>query len=232
MKPLQIFLVALLLSVATTCPAAIFDFNSGFQNGGVIADGNPAGWSDSRTISMSGYDSITSVSLTVNVTGGANGDLYAYLSYNGSSVTLLNRVGTGSGDATQQTWGFSTAGFNNIRLSDTGSPNIHGVANPEAYSLNATSYHPDSGLSNLSAFNGLNPNGSWTLFFADMAGGNANGNGPSTLLNWSLDVTAVPEPINVALGVFGVLFGALTVGRRLGNKRRRQLLSLNPRPPA
>lgn len=189
MKPLQAFLVALLLSVATT-QAAIFDFNSGFQNGGVIPDGNPTGWSDTRTVSGLGAV-ITDVNVSIDVSGGFNGDLYAYLSYNGTLVTLLNRVGTGLGDAIQTTWGFSTAGFHNVTLDDTGvGGNIHNVTAPAS-----ASYTLNGGT--LASFTG-NPNGNWTLFFADMAGGNTS----STVLSWGLNVTAVPEPVNVALGLF------------------------------
>ena len=35
------------------------------------------------------------------------------------------------------------------------------------------------------------------------SGGNSS---PSTLVNWSLDITAVPEPVNVALGIFAGVF--------------------------
>jgi hypothetical protein len=48
----------------------------------------------------------------------------------------------------------------------------------------------------------MNPNGVWTLFFADVSGGG----GTSQVNSWSLDLTAVPEPVNVALGVFGAVF--------------------------
>jgi hypothetical protein len=51
-----------------------------------------------------------------------------------------------------------------------------------------------------SVFYGQNPNNTWTLFFADTV------NGDTTTPNgWSLDVTAVPEPANIALGVFGII---------------------------
>jgi hypothetical protein len=52
-------------------------------------------------------------------------------------------------------------------------------------------------------FGGMSPNGDWTLVIADASAGG----GQSTIASWSLDIiTAVPEPINVALGVFGGLF--------------------------
>ncbi len=46
--------------------------------------------------------------MNLNISGGYNGDLYAYLSYGGALVPLLNRVGVGSGDA----FGYATAGMN------------------------------------------------------------------------------------------------------------------------
>jgi hypothetical protein len=60
-----------------------------------------------------------------------------------------------------------------------------------------------------SAFTGYNPNNTWTLFFADPnAGGTTTLNG-----GWSLSVDAVPEPVNVALGIFGGLMGLLALAR-------------------
>jgi len=57
-------------------------------------------------------------------------------------------------------------------------------------------------------FNTLNPNDTWTLFFADTV------NGDQTTLNgWSLDITAVPEPANIALGVFVGILAAAALAR-------------------
>jgi hypothetical protein len=55
----------------------------------------------------------------------------------------------------------------------------------------------------LSGFNG-DPNGAWTLYFSDTLAGGGN----ATLNGWSLDISAVPEPVNVALAIFT---GALVV---------------------
>jgi hypothetical protein len=46
-----------------------------------------------------------------------------------------------------------------------------------------------------------NPNTTWTLSLFSLAPGDAN-----TAVSWTLDITAVPEPINVALGIFAGLF--------------------------
>ena len=61
----------------------------------------------------------------------------------------------------------------------------------------------------LSGFNGGDPNGTWTLYFSDTIAGGGN----ATLNGWSLDITAVPEPVNVALGMFGVVLVGASVAR-------------------
>jgi hypothetical protein len=198
-------LVAVALVLAGTVQAAMYTetYNSGFANSGVIPDGNTTGWWDTRDVSFfsgSGWQ-ITDVNVTFTITGGYNGDLSAYLNHNGVLVPLLNRVGTGLGGEPQYSFGFSTSGFSNLRLDDAAATSIHDEANPVPYgSPGYTSYKPDGGT--LGNFTG-NPNGNWTIFFADLSGGDLT---PSTLGSWSLDITAVPEPVNVALGLFaGVL---------------------------
>ncbi len=215
MKPLQPFLAALLLASVTAHGAL---FPSGTLNT-IIPDANPNGISS--TINVSGaLPTIIDVNVTINVSGGFNGDLYAYLSYNGILVPLLNRVGT----SPLNPFGYSTAGFNNITLDDqAANGNIHNVPAP----VSGYSYQPDSGSSSLGNFNGANPNGTWTIFFADLASG--GGSSPSTLVSWSLDITAVPEPVNVALGIFGGVFLVVIVARsrRVRNRVQRWWVGFN-----
>ena len=209
----QFFAGLMMMGALLQTQAAIY--SSGNVNGSgtslnlAIPDGNPNGLF--TTISVSGAAAtLTHVNVTLNISGGYNGDLYGYLSYNGTLVTLLNRVGTGGGD----TFGFSASGFNNITLNDaSGNGNIHDIANPVAN----TSYTPDiGGGNNLASFNGGNPNGTWTVFFADLSGGDV-----STLNGWSLDLTAVPEPVNAAMAVFGAgLFGAGFARRHFRMRKR------------
>ena len=205
MKPLQTLFAVLLLSIATTQAGL---YTSGTLNT-IIPDANPNGISS--TISVSGLGSVLSdVNVLINVTGGYNGDLYAYLSHGGILVPLLNRVGTGTGDSgtAQYVFGYSTAGFDNVRLDDAAlDGSIHNTVAPA--SSTTSSYTPDGG--SLASFNNNSPNGDWTIFFADMASG--GGSTPSTLTSWSLEITAVPEPTNVALGVFGGLFLVVIVVR-------------------
>jgi subtilisin-like proprotein convertase family protein len=199
-------LTTLILGLCASSHGALYTFTGSTPNGGVVPDGNLSGWSSSLTVSgVSGP--ISDVRVNLDISGGYNGDLYAYLSYNGTLVPLLTRVGTGGGDD----FGFSTSGMT-VTLSDSGTINIHNIASPD---VNGT-YKPDgqtldpgtllpggiSGTPTLGSFSGMTANGNWTLFFADLSGGDQ-----STITGWSLDIiTAVPEPVNVALGVFAGLF--------------------------
>jgi hypothetical protein len=60
-----------------------------------------------------------------------------------------------------------------------------------------------------SGFNGLNPNNTWGLLLWDNSTSGIN-NG---LVSWSLGVTAVPEPVPVALGIFAGVFLVVIVAR-------------------
>ncbi len=72
-----------------------------------------------------------------------------------------------------------------------------------------TSYNASGGSDTFnSKFGGDDPSGTWTLFFADVSSG-----GNATLDSWSLGITAVPEPVNVALGIFGGVFAAVILAR-------------------
>ena len=207
----EILLATLTMSVLLPAQASVYSI--GNVNGGgtslnqTISDANPSGITSSLVVSGAG-SSVSALTVTLNLSGGYNGDLYGYLSYNGTLGTLLNRVGTGSGSPIQNAFGYSTAGFNNVTLDDAATGgNIHNTQNPG--SLPTVSYTADGG--SLASFNGVNPNGTWTLFFADLSSGNT-----STLNGWSLDITAVPEPVNVAMAIFGAGFigvGAMRVYR-------------------
>ena len=54
---------------------------------------------------------------------------------------------------------------------------------------------------------GLNANGSWTLFIADVSGGDV-----STVKSWGLDIAAVPEPGSIVEGAMAVLFLGGVIG--------------------
>ena len=203
--------------LATPASAAVyqFSFTGPFANGGVIPDGNPVGLSDSQTLSgMTGL-SISDISVSLNISGGYNGDLYAYLSHDGVLVPLLNRVGVTAGNA----FGYSDTGFNivlssaaandvhfygNFSPSFNGSGQLTGSWQPDGRNIDPAS--PPAAFDSASqvtfaAFNDANANGNWTLFFADMSAGGGN----SQLVSWELDITAVPEPVTTALALFAAL---------------------------
>lgn len=58
----------------------------------------------------------------------------------------------------------------------------------------------------ITALNGVTPNNTWALVLWDTG----NNNVENTLVGWSLGITVVPEPVNVALATLGV--GVVVVG--------------------
>jgi hypothetical protein len=176
----------------------------------VIPDNDGSGVGYGISFSTPGLQ-IADVSVSFTISGGWNGDLYAYLSHDSSgTLILLNRAGTGLGasGSTLHNYGYSGGGFNNITLSDNGgSGSIHSYGGTTLNSAPTPngSYTPDAtgGATFYSTFHGQDlSSGNWTLFFADLSGGSV-----ATLTGWSLDITAVPEPVNVALGIFGGVLG-------------------------
>jgi hypothetical protein len=179
---------------------------SGTSEGSVanpmIVDGNPA-IVIANTMTLSGLgSSFSSFTVTLNLTGGYNNGLYAYLAYGGTTVTLMNQPGYALNG-----FGATGAGMN-ITLQD-GSSDHGSIQSETGASVLSGTYNAAGSLSGISG----DPNGSWTLYFSDtIAGG-----GDTTLNGWSLDITAVPEPVNLALGAFGGLFtvtGLVKIARR------------------
>ncbi|HEY4984403.1 MAG TPA: hypothetical protein VIJ24_05020 [Verrucomicrobiae bacterium] len=182
----------------TTASASLVTFSSGTLNT-TVPDGNSGGIASTINVSSPGIiisGSGDNVTLTLNMSGGNNGDLYAYLSYGGQTVTLLNRPGL-AGDPAGI--GYTTSGFSNVHLSDGGYGNI----NTTQYPTTGGTYNPSEGSTAFRSYNGMNPNGGWVLFVSDLSGGDSSN--LSVLNSWSLTFDVVPEPVNVALGVFAAL---------------------------
>ncbi|HTD66179.1 MAG TPA: PEP-CTERM sorting domain-containing protein [Candidatus Limnocylindria bacterium] len=205
----QIVITALGLMFACTAVAALYTYD--YSVGSAIPDGTATGIYNQQTIS--GVPAaIQSMNVTINVSGGYNGDLYCYLRHDDNLVVLLNQVGTTSSDS----FGYDNTGFQ-ITLRDTAPQisDVHFYQNA-SYALNGNgqltgSWRPDGG--SLATFNNADANGDWTIFFADLSGGEQ-----STLVSWGLEITAVPEPVTVALAVFA---GLAMVGSFAGWIRRR-----------
>lgn len=223
-----ISLIALVLGAGLTAQAGIYSYTGSAY---AIPDGSLAGVSSQ--INVSGETAVLSdITVTLNLSGGYNGDLYAYLSYGGVLVPLLNRIGVSSGNP----FGASGGGMS-VTLSDSGSVNIHAAGNgvlSGTYMADGENISPTSSAGSFNAnggsitldttFGGMNANGEWTLFFADVSAGG----GTSTLNSWSIDITAVPEPVNVALGIFAGVFLVVILARSQRVRRlfRQDLSSL------
>ena len=212
-KLANIFVMMLLLASSATGRAAVISFTGSGGNFSASATPNTAipdsptpGLAFALDFNDSYYNQITAISVRLTISGGWNGDLYAYLSHGSGFGVLLNRVGANAlGED-----GYGTAGFNNITLTTSGT-DIHTVQNPAANGTYASDgrfdYTVNTRNNTLGVFSGANPNGGWTLFFGDESPGNV-----STLESWQVDITAVPEPTTIALGIFAaglIGFGGL-----------------------
>ena len=162
--------------------------------------------------------------MVLSLAGGYNGDLYGYLMHGSGFTVLLNRVGrTGSAPL-----GYGDAGLN-VTFDDeaVGPADIHAYQSVSSYSVSGgTAWRPDARDVNpatvlatdvrsafLSSFVGGDPNGEWTLFVADLSGGEV-----SEVTSWGL-VIAVPEPGQVLVLIAAA---AYTCGVRLRSARRQQ----------
>lgn len=141
-----------------------------------------------------------------------NGDYYAYLVHDSGFVVLLNRTGRTATNSD----GYGDPGFA-ITLDDLASGDIHlyqDILDPAGGILTGD-WQPDRRLidpassldssprgSALSAFNGMNPNGNWTLFVTDTVAG-----GEGRLVDWTLTIKGqIPEPGTSLLLAGGFLF--------------------------
>jgi hypothetical protein len=204
----KITIITALLLAATPIWAQTVDSTS-FTNSTVTAipDGNPVGVTEQINASGLG-GSVTNVQVQLDITGGFNGDLYAYLvSPLGQMVVLLNRSGVDGSNP----FGYSDAGYN-ITLSGTATNDVHyyqantySIAggqltgtwaadgrniDPQSSGSIFGSTLPTAGLNLYNGLNGGGMNGTWTLFIADLAAG-----GGSPMLNSVvLTIMTVPEP--------------------------------------
>ena len=176
------------------------------NNGGVVPDGSPVGTVFTGNFTHAGAgDLVLGATVNLTVTGGNNGSLYAYLvAPNGTLVLLLDRPGVA---ATGNPMGYAGSGFNNITLSDTGTQYIQTTGETPGVQVPTGTYHA---AGTLGTFNNSSANGNWELFFADLT----KGGGASTVTGWSLNLTVVPEPVTLALGLFVAMLLTLAGLRR------------------
>ena len=209
LKLLKLLVLALAGGLAASAQAAYNFYNAGNLSA-TIPDNDFNGYQNTLTLSgLAG--SIADVNLTLNLSGGFNGDLYAFVTHNHTTAVLLNRVGRGSSsnvgypdagfgpDGLSNSFTFDDQAGNDVHLYRTfsytlnGSGQLTGSWQPDGWALDpgaaSGSFDTASRSSLLAAFNGMDPNGDWTLFLADVSPG-----GESTLVSWGVQLDVVPEP--------------------------------------
>lgn len=210
--------MAIALALAGPARAGLYHFSSSTDNLNQYIPDSPAG----GVAYSFGFDDtglqISSITVTLIISGGYNGDVYASLSHVSGYAVLLNRVGGSVGNP----YGSGSSGFA-VTLNMGLLNDIHNASGTFGQPIIGSDFSADGRVSytdpsrdtshTLDVFNQANPYGTWTLYFADLSPGSV-----STLHGWSLDITAapVPEPVNAALGCFAGLFLLVTLVRRKG----------------
>lgn len=230
--------IAALAGFAATASAQVFTFNvnqpipDGDLNGSAFV-GEVSGLSG--TVDTNSFK--VSLNIAGDPIAGT-GDLYSYLrSPDGQRAILLNRPGypgnNGVGyqdngmnlrlfegvDANHKnTDGLATA-FTDVHFYQS-DPIYGGIPNNEATGIfksdgrdidplgSAEAFNAATRSKTLSVFQGVNPNGEWLLFVADVSAG-----GSAKLNSWGLDFTPIPEPQEYALAI-GIGLMAFALYRR------------------
>ena len=215
MKSHLLPLTACALILAPFCATAATTLVSNKVVNSAIPDNDDRGLASVIAVTGGGQ-TVTSVEVTLTTRNGWNGDMYAYLEHNGVVSMLLNRPGRTAADlagaaSSGMQLSFTDSALADIHTAITGTYGVQaaGTYQPDARAADPGLVTDSSGRSlYLSGFNGQIADGGWTLFVADLSAG-----GVATLDNWSLTVTAVPEPSSMLLVMFGSV-GALLLRTR------------------
>jgi subtilisin-like proprotein convertase family protein len=199
----NLILTGALVLAATAAQATIYD--SGTQSSStIVPDNNQSGLASTYSFATGDANTINGVSVTLNITGGYNGDLYGYLvNPNGNMAILLNRVGQVGGNS-----GYANAGMN-VTLTDFSAQNsiqTYQSSSPVYVGGQLTGNWAPAG--DFTALHNGGVDGQWTLFLADLSAGDQ-----STLVSWDLSISVVPEPVTWALMIFGGVLGAVGLAR-------------------
>lgn len=193
-----------------------------------VPDGS-GGLVDSRILTGLPSDPITHLRVELDVAGpdGFLGDLFVTLQRGSGYAVLLNRVGRepsapdGYGDqGLKVTFELAGPDIHTYRETLGGPPPsgfLTGTWDADGRAVdpsNSVTSSPRSAL--LSSFLGLDPNGEWILFLADV-----NPGGQVFLRGWGLDFAPIPEPAGVGVALGAVLAGLVGARRWLGHRRRK-----------
>lgn len=214
-----------------TSPSLVMTVSRFFNDLGVhVPDNSAVGVANEQTVTgLTGPIGSVAVSLNLVARGDGpmfNGDMFVTLTHESGYAVLLNRVGRRS----DSLLGYGDNGFA-VTFSDVAAADVHSyrLTLNGGHDIPLSAGDPPAGLTGawqpdgravdpaqvldtsprtatLSSFNGLDPNGTWTLFLADLSGG-----GEVMLESWALEFVPVPEPAEVAaitaagLGLFAWL---------------------------
>jgi len=213
-------IASLTMALALANASAIV-FSTNWTMSATVPDNNPSGLANVQTVSGLTDTLISDISVKLNLTGGWNGDLFAYLTHGSGFVVLLDRVGQNNVGPT----GYGDAGMN-VTFTSSAGGNIHNYGGGSIFSTPPTgSFLPDNSAitvalpGSLSSFVGLDPNGTWTLFVSDLSGG-----GVTTLAGWGLDLNlvAIPEVETYVAAALAGLFGAFWLNRQIWGRKQTQ----------
>lgn len=187
-----------------------------------LGDGNPAGYASYQPLT-SAIQQIQSVQVRLSISGTFNGDLYAYVSSENAVGVLLNRPGKTASNP----FGYADDGID-VTFDDSAANNIHtyqltltlaaGTPVTGTWQPDGRNTSPDTVTdasptnATLANFIGTTAAGGWTLFVADLAGGEVH-----TVNSWGLTITGntVPEPAGAMLAGLALTAGVLR-RRRVG----------------
>lgn len=212
----KVLIISALTVVTGSAMAATFNVTGGA--GGAIPDNDTTGISTTGAFSglagsITGLTSVTVTGLTHTWVG----DVRGYLTYGSAKFTLFQHPGTGtfghSDDLQAGDYTFDVVSTNTIESWAAANVNIPAGTYRAAHQSDESAVVPgtNSVLSDGNVFNGMDPNGTWTLTFVDRASGDLG-----SFTGWSAAGTydAVPEPASMlALGA-----GALALVRRRRSK--------------
>lgn len=191
-----------------------------------------ADFTDTRTVTTA-ITSIADLNVRLVIAGDSvadNGNYFVSLNHDSGYAVLLNRAGRRS----DELLGYPDNGFN-VTFDDQASQGDihvyrltlfgnHDTPVDVSYSSPLTGSWVADGrsaspttvldtsprlITPLAAFNGLNPNGTWTLLIDDLFSG-----GSGRLVSWSLDITPVPEPAETSAAMGLVALTAAWLIRR------------------
>jgi subtilisin-like proprotein convertase family protein len=201
---LKLCLTGTALAWGLAASAQTFTTSTNFAVGANIPDGDTSGLASAQIISTP-VTNVTGLKVTLKLSGTWSGDLYCFLSHGTGQSVLLNRVGRGSAsDLGYNDQGLdvtfddsaTNADVHVYRLQvsssqDTPLPGpLTGVWAPDARVAYPTNVlDTDARSAFLSSFNGVDPNGEWVLFVADLETGDIH-----KLESWGLEITGVTAP--------------------------------------